>query len=158
MSENLPMVLLWALLLFWTGRWSYKSWLLCKLCKLWRACSAYPFPEIDSICSSRLFQNGEIFLQEKAKKVLFHVALHFFCTQLYMFFQILGWKRSKNSYVSYWITSRLEKVLFFRQCLYNEITIIIFEILLLFDLQWESTFMNKGFIDSEKKDAQMQYL
>ena len=68
---------------FEQGEWLYKGWLSCKLCKLWQACSAYPFPDIYSICSSKLFQNGVIFLQEKAKNVLFHVPLLFFCTQLY---------------------------------------------------------------------------
>ena len=33
-------------------------------------------------------KNGVVFLQEKAKNVLFHVPLLFFCTQLYMAFSL----------------------------------------------------------------------
>ena len=46
-------------------------------------CNAWAFPDIDPIYSSKLFQKRVIFLQEKAKNLLFHVPLLFFCTQLY---------------------------------------------------------------------------
>ena len=53
-----------------------------QIVQLWHVCSAYPFSDIYFICSSRPFQKGVVFLQEKAKNLLFRVPLLFFCTQL----------------------------------------------------------------------------
>ena len=44
--------------------WSYKSWLSCKLCKLWQVCSANPISDIYSVCSSNFLKKERYFYQK----------------------------------------------------------------------------------------------